>query len=110
MVRLKACYRAEKDCEREGFNSIVVRLKAKPKSGLKKWIASFNSIVVRLKVSLDHVVPQSKGGFQFHSGSIKRIFFFQNFSASFMFQFHSGSIKSPKVLAPQPGFSIVSIP
>ena len=81
---------------KQGFNSIVVRLKATTamtrcrKRGMfqfhsgsiksvarakklgGKWMG-FNSIVVRLKVMLqiEHNVSQTE--FQFHSGSIKRL-------------------------------------
>ena len=97
------------------FNSIVVRLKAQTKKSLAPFHAGFNSIVVRLKVasirssrtacgSFNSIVVRLKGvvqvegrvgsGFQFHSGSIKRLrnsVWTKRFS---MFQFHSGSIKS----------------
>ena len=56
--------------------------------------SSFNSILVRLKVCMTtgHVVLRS---FQFHTGSIKRIWFPNGTVVNYIeFQFHTGSIKS----------------
>ena len=78
-----------------GFNSIVVRLKAKAiKSRTRTQTDGFNSIVVRLKARQPRDTQRGIQRFQFHSGSIKskdqhpRPVLWPE-----RFQFHSGSIK-----------------
>ena len=56
-----------------GFNSIVVRLKAKQLVSDFIHRRSFNSIVVRLKEGMLMSGYSAKQVFQFHSGSIKSV-------------------------------------
>ena len=54
-----------------GFNSIVVRLKARGRPRGWPRFTSFNSIVVRLKANRSAFALGPECAFQFHSGSIK---------------------------------------
>ena len=60
----------------------------------QKMRDGFNSIVVRLKGDKIHAPNSPVTQFQFHSGSIKSMATSVSWLSCMMFQFHSGSIKS----------------
>ena len=93
MVRLKAQIVAVPLSSCCYFNSTMVRLKEERFGVITLVNINFNSTMVRLKAE---VVPDSvvDGRFQFHYGTIKRIFLFALLHPILLFQFHYGTIKS----------------
>ena len=71
----------------------MVRLKGVSGMMVSSSIKGFNSIVVRLKARREGSLHPDPSRFQFHSGSIKRACPFSSSPWSVRFQFHSGSIK-----------------
>ena len=93
MVRLKGSVMAFQMIAFLRFNSTMVRLKALRMLRSLHWSRCFNSTMVRLKVMspLTFPVPSK---FQFHYGTIKRVFSFAWNISIILFQFHYGTIKS----------------
>ena len=58
--------------QRQRFDSILVRLKAKQKQiGTLEGEIRFDSILVRLKDKISHLLSEVQTKFRFHTGSIK---------------------------------------
>ncbi len=88
-----------------GFNSTLVRLKATKDLTEQELSFCFNSTLVRLKVKYPANFIIDVIGFQFHFGTIKRLFLMISIIMFAMFQFHFGTIKS--VAAKKPKFAFM---
>ena len=74
------------------FNSTLVRLKAQVQINETVRTGNFNSTLVRLKV-ISRTVCYNSNEFQFHIGTIKRVYSLSGMKDCYVFQFHIGTIK-----------------